>query len=134
MEEYLRRISLKTKLFIMIAVLSNVLGNSLLSIGLHSGAAISSFSPWNYLQALVHPVVAAGVLMLALSMFSQMALMSWADLSYILPVTAAGYVLSALVGQIFLNDHVPLMHWVGIGLITAGVGLVSQTAPAGVEW
>ena len=34
--------------------------------------------------------------------------MSWADLSYILPVTAIGYVLSALAGKLFLAEHISL--------------------------
>ena len=36
-----------------------------------------------------------------------MALLSWADLSYVLPVTAIGYVLVALVGRVFLQSRSP---------------------------
>jgi drug/metabolite transporter (DMT)-like permease len=34
-----------------------------------------------------------------------MTLMSWADLSYILPITAVGYVLSAVAGKVFLDEQ-----------------------------
>jgi uncharacterized membrane protein len=63
-------------------------------------------------------------------MMSRMTLLSWADLSYVLPVTAIGYVLVALVGWAFLNERIPFKRWAGIGLIVAGVALVSlRTAP-----
>ena len=54
-----------------------------------------------------------------------MALLSWADLSYVLPVTSVGYVLVALVGRFFLNEQISAQRWAGIVLIMAGVALVS---------
>jgi uncharacterized membrane protein len=59
-----------------------------------------------------------------------MTLLSWADLSYVLPVTAIGYVLVALLGRVFLAEQIPVKRWAGIVLIVAGVALVSLgTAP-----
>ena len=59
-----------------------------------------------------------------------MTLLSWADLSYVLPVTAIGYVLVALVGRALLNEQISAKRWAGILLIMAGVALVSiGTAP-----
>jgi uncharacterized membrane protein len=61
-----------------------------------------------------------------------MALLSWADLSYVLPVTSVGYVLVALVGRVLLNEQITSKRWAGIVLIMAGVALVSGgSAPAG---
>jgi uncharacterized membrane protein len=63
-------------------------------------------------------------------MMSRMTLLSWADLSYVLPVTAIGYVLVALVGHLLLAEQIPAKRWAGIVLIVAGVALVSLgTAP-----
>jgi drug/metabolite transporter (DMT)-like permease len=48
----------------------------------------------------------------------------------VLPVTAIGYVLVALVGHTFLGEQIPPKRWAGIVLIVAGVALVSLgTAP-----
>ena len=52
-----------------------------------------------YIQALFDPWVAVGVALLILWLLSRMTLLSWADLSYVLPVTSIGYVLTALAGQ-----------------------------------
>ena len=133
MEEYLRRLTRKTRFFVCLVVLANVSGNTLLSAGMR-GAVSSGGSPWSYLHGLLEPQVVIGVVVLAFAMFSQMALMSWADLTYIIPITAFAYVLTAISGQIFLDEAVPPLHWAGILLITGGVALVSQTPPRSPEW
>jgi drug/metabolite transporter (DMT)-like permease len=58
-----------------------------------------------------------------------MALLSWADLSYVLPVTSMAYVLVALVGRFVLHEAVSMAHWSGILLIMIGVALVGSTNP-----
>jgi len=60
---------------------------------------------------------------------SRMALLSWADLSYVLPVTSIGYVVVALLGKVMLNEQITARRWAGIALIMAGVALVSGGTP-----
>jgi uncharacterized membrane protein len=64
-----------------------------------------SFSPLAYMRAVFNPWVALGISLLILWLFSHMTLLSWADLSYVLPVTSIGYVLSALAGKLFLHEE-----------------------------
>jgi len=60
--------------------------------------------------------------------------LSWADLSYVLPVTSMGYVLVALVGRLLLHEQITARRWTGIALIMTGVALVSGgTTPQTVE-
>jgi drug/metabolite transporter (DMT)-like permease len=41
-----------------------------------------------------------------------------------------GYVFVAIVGKVLLNEQITMQRWAGIGLIVAGVALVSGgTAP-----
>ena len=109
----------KTWLFAVIVVLSNAFGNLFLDFGVRGGSW-----PW----------LVAGVLLLILWMLSRMTLLSWADLSFVLPVTAVGYVLSALFGWLFLHESVSAGRWAGTLLIFAGVVLVGGTDPkSGVE-
>jgi drug/metabolite transporter (DMT)-like permease len=120
------RLRIKTWICATVVVLSNVCGNFFLKKGIPSDLP----TPWSYITVLFHPWVALGVVLLILWMMSRMTLLSWADLSYVLPVTAIGYVLVALVGRVFLDEQIPLKRWAGIGLIVAGVALVSLgTAP-----
>jgi len=120
------RLRLKTWICAAIVVLSNVFGNFFLKKGMPSELPTA----WSYIAVLFQPWVALGVVLLILWMISRMTLLSWADLSYVLPVTAVGYVLVALLGRIFLEERISLKRWTGILLIVAGVALVSLgTAP-----
>jgi drug/metabolite transporter (DMT)-like permease len=123
------RLRAKTRLFIGIVLVANISGNSALAYGMHRLGDVGN-SPLAMIGALFHPWVALGVALLILWTFTSMALLSWADLSYVIPVTAIGYVLTALSGRFFLHEAIPLGHWLGILLITAGVMLVGATRPA----
>ena len=120
------RLRFKTWICATVVVLCNVLGNFFLKKGMPSGLP----TPWSYITVLFRPWVSLGVVLLIAWMVSRMTLLSWADLSYVLPVTAIGYVLVALMGWLFLAEHIPGKRWAGIALIVAGVALVSfGTAP-----
>jgi drug/metabolite transporter (DMT)-like permease len=115
------RLRVKTWICASVVVLSNVFGNFFMKRGMPSELP----SPLAYITALFQPSVSLGVVLLILWMLSRMALLSWADLSYVLPVTSVGYVLVALVGRVLLNEQITLQRWAGIVLIMAGVALVS---------
>ncbi len=120
---------LKTRIFTALVVISNVLGNFSLTWGMRQVGSLVSLSPWPYIAALFNPWVALGVSLLIVWLVSQMTLLSWADLSYVLPVTSVGYVLAALAGRLFLHEAISLGRWLGIGLIMTGVAMVGRTAP-----
>ena len=82
--------------------------------------------PFEYITVIFQPWVSIGVLLLIIWLLSRMALLSWADLSYVLPVTSVGYVLVALTGRILLNEQISARRWLGIVLIMSGVALVSM--------
>ena len=105
----------KARLLTVVVVLSNVAGNLLVSLGLKSE------------NGFVWPLVGGGVALLILCKLARITLMSWADLSYILPITAIGYVLSAIAAKLFLSEQISLMRWSGTLLIVAGIVLVGRT-------
>jgi drug/metabolite transporter (DMT)-like permease len=124
------RLRLKTWICAAIVVFSNVFGNFFLKLGMPPQLP----TPAAYITALFQPWVALGVLLLIVWMLSRMALLSWADLSYVLPLTSIGYVLVAIVGWLLLHESIPGRRWAGIVLIMGGVALVSvgstpQTTP-----
>ncbi len=121
--------SRKTGIFTTLTVVTNVLGNLLLSMGMRQIGSLIHRPPSAYITSLFHPLVASGVSLLIVWMVSQMTLLSWADLSFVMPVTSIGYVLTAVVGRVFLHEQVSWQRWGGVGLIVAGVVLVSRTHP-----
>lgn len=124
------RLRLKTWICAAIVVFSNPLGNFFLKRGLPESAQLTT--PMEYIGALFQPWVALGVVLLIVWQMSRMALLSWADLSYVLPVTSVGYVLVALIGKVLLHETITGRRWAGIVLIMAGVALVSGSAPSTV--
>lgn len=89
-------------------------------------------SPLGLIAALFHPWVALGVALLIVWTFTHMALLSWADLSYVMPVTALSYVVTAFAARLFLNETISIERWFGILLVTAGVILVGRTAASSI--
>jgi drug/metabolite transporter (DMT)-like permease len=120
------RLRWKSSVCAGVVVLSNVTGNFFLKAGMPAQLP----TPVAYITVLCRPMVTLGVLLLILWLGSRMALLSWADLSYVLPVTSIGYVLVALAGRLLLHEQITAKRWAGITLIMVGVALVSGgTAP-----
>ena len=122
------RLRWKTRAFAFIVIFSNALGNLFLTWGMRHGAE-TVLSPLSFLRAIFNPWVSLGILLLITWMISKMLLLSWADLTYVLPVTALGYVINALLGRLFLGEQVSAARWAGTLLIMAGVILVGLGNP-----
>ncbi len=112
---------------IVLVVISNVIGNVSLSHGMRQTGAIVSASPLDYLRAFANLWTVAGVVVLAIWMVSNLALLSRADLSFVLPVTASGYVLIALAGHFGLGERISAVRWIAIVAISFGVILAEET-------
>ena len=100
-------------------------GDSMLSHGMKQTGNISLNHLQSVFFALRNPWVAVGIVLLLAFFASYMNALSWADLTYVLPATSLGYVLLALVAKFALHEQVSPMRWIGIALITGGVGFVA---------
>jgi len=103
-------------------------GNLSLAWGMKHFPQSMSANPIPFIRAMFDPFVALGVAALILALLVRMALLSLADLSYVLPVTAVGYVIAAFLGKTFLSETVSNQRWLGTALIFIGAALVSSTA------
>jgi len=119
------RLHWKTRIFTVIVVLSNALGNFALACGMRGRSTVSVL---DYLAAMFTPWVMTGIVLLILWLLSRMALMSWADLSYVLPVTSIAYVASAVLGRVFFGEIVTWQRWLGTAFIVVGIICVGLTA------
>ena len=103
----------------------STLGDSLLARGMKTLGGASLHNIPGLLLAILNPYVGMGILLLLAFFASYMSALSWADLTYVLPATSLGYVLLALVARFVLHEHVSPLRWLGIVLITGGVGFVA---------
>ena len=100
-------------------------GDSMLSHGMKQTGNISLHHLQDIILAVLNPWVAVGIVLLLAFFASYMNALSWADLTYVLPATSLGYVLLALVAKFALHEQVSPLRWIGIALISGGVGFVA---------
>lgn len=123
----------KTLWLALLVIFLNSSGNLSLTLGMRSLSETMSADPLGYIRAMLQPQVALGTLLLILWLLTRMALFSWADLSFVVPVTAVGYILAALLGHFFLGEAVSPTNWIGTFLIFFGTLFVSATKPKTTE-
>jgi len=120
----------RTYFLLLLFLALRALGNLSLAWGTKHMPETLGADPLVYIRSLLHPGIAMGVAMLILALLARLALLSLADLSFILPMTAIGYVLAALLGRVFLNETVSPQRWLAVVLIFGGAVLVSATPQA----
>ena len=101
-------------------------GDILLARGMKDLGPVQVHHLQSLLAALLNPWVFFGIVCLICSFGSYMTALSWADLTYVLPATAFGYVLLALLSKYFLHETISAYRWAGILLISCGVGWVTR--------
>jgi drug/metabolite transporter (DMT)-like permease len=101
-------------------------GDPLLSYGMKQVGAVDLSHPFSVILAVLNPWVALGIVFLLAFMACYLSALSWADLTYVLPATSIGYVLMVLIAKFMLHEHVSVLRWLGVVLIAAGVGFVTQ--------
>ena len=102
------------------------LGDTCLSQGMTSLPPISLAHPVSLLAAVFTPWIGAGIALLIGFFASYLTALSWADLTYVLPATAFGNVIVALLAKFWLHESISWQRWAGIVLITVGVGFVAH--------
>lgn len=101
-------------------------GDSLLSYGMKQVGNVSLSHPAELLLAIANTWVALGIVLLLGFFASYMSALSWADLTYVLPASSLGYVLLALIARFILHEQVSVTRWLGIALVSSGVGFVTS--------
>jgi uncharacterized membrane protein len=120
--------TLKTWFILLFFLALKAAGNSSMAWGMKMVPERMSMNPAIYLRAMLNPFVAMGVAALILALLTRMALLSLADLSFVLPVTAIGYVIAVFLGKMLLHETVTPQRWMGTLLIFGGALLVGTTS------
>ena len=113
-------------LILGLVAVSAPLGDTCLSRGMTELPSISLAHPLSLISAVFTPWIAAGIALLIGFFASYLTALSWADLTYVLPTTAFGNVIVALLSRFWLHEPISFQRWFGIVLITIGVGFVAH--------
>jgi transporter family protein len=118
------------KLLIVIMVMALVDSASCLltSKGMKQVGEISTLHPRKLLgvgrRMVKNRLLVLGFVLQASTFFMFLTVLSWADLSFVVPMAAIGYVISLLGAKFFLKEQVSKERWLGTLLIGAGVVMV----------
>ena len=113
-------------LILLCVMLTASVGDTLLSHGMSQVGPVSFSNLGLLFTALSNPWVIAGILLLLGFFASYLTALSWADLTFVLPSTAFGYIVVALLAHFWQHEHISLSRWLGIILIVCGVGFVAN--------
>ena len=120
------KLKLRQYLILGLVSICAPLGDTFLSRGMTQIPAITLAHPGSLIAAVFTPWIATGIALLIGFFASYLTALSWADLTYVLPATAFGNVIVALLSKFWLHEPISLARWAGIVLITIGVGFVAQ--------
>src|SRR5258708_6615047 len=113
-------------LILLAVMLTASVGDTLLSHGMRQVGPVSLHNLGLLFVALRNPWVITGILCLLGFFASYLSALSWADLTFVLPATAFGYVVVALLARFWQQEHISVYRWLGIVLIVCGVGFVAN--------
>jgi drug/metabolite transporter (DMT)-like permease len=126
------RLAPQQYLILLTVMVTASFGDALLSRGMSQMGAVDLHHPAILLRALANLNIVIGIVLLIGFFASYMAALSWADLTFVMPATAFGNVMVALIGRFWLHEHLSLSRWIGILLLTCAVGFVAN-GPARTE-
>src|SRR5262249_49939980 len=119
---------MKTFLLLCSLVVGSSLGEILSAKGMRKVGSVS-FRPKALIGSMGRmirsPYLFAGVVCLAVAFFSFISLLSYADLSFVVPLTAVSYITNTVGARFFLNERISKERWIGTLLVTVGVVVVS---------
>jgi drug/metabolite transporter (DMT)-like permease len=119
---------MRTFLFLTIVVLSGTGGDIAVTHAMKQIGEVKNFAPRALLGVLRRVLQSGwmwlGIALMALAFFSLLALLSWAEVSFVVPATATNFIVGALGAKFLLKERVSKARWAGVLLVAAGVALV----------
>lgn len=78
-------------------------------------------------RAFSKPLVLAGLTCYAIGALAWLIVLSRLDLGFAYPMVALTYAIIPIAAHVFLGEEIPILLWVGIGIVIVGVLLIAQT-------
>lgn len=119
---------MRTTLAFAIMVLSGAFGEIAITHVMKQIGEVHSFAPRVLFGVLRHASrmvwLWVGIALIAIGFFSMLALLSWENVSFVVPSTALSYAVGAFGAKFLLGEKVNRVRWMGVSLVCIGVALV----------
>ena len=125
---------LKTIAVLLVGLCMESLGNVLLrkgmkevgEVGASGGFAIGPLFH-TFLKAVTNLTVISGVALDAMFFACFLVALSWSEVSVVLPLTAVGYLTTALAAKLIVHEDITALRWAGTLVIVVGCMMVAKT-------
>ena len=112
-----------------VVILAGAAGDVTVTRGMKAVGEVSSFRPAALLQVLRRMIrtrsIWFAVFWKAAAFFSFLALLTHADLSWVVPATAVSFVVETVAARYLLGEQVNRTRWAGAFCVCLGVALIS---------
>src|SRR5712691_12760778 len=120
---------MQTALMLAILILSGALGDVYIAKGMKQVGEIRTLRLRALLllgrKMLSNVAFLLGLLYMIAGFLTFLVVLSWADLSFIIPATSLNFVLATLGAKLILKENINRLRWFGTVLVGLGVALVS---------
>ena len=121
----------RTIAVLLVGLCLESVGNVLLRKGMSQVGEVKSFSIPAlfdvFLKGITNLTVISGVALDALFFVCFLIALSWTEVSIVLPLTAAGYITTALFAKLLLHEDISTLRWVGTCVIVIGCIMVGKS-------
>ena len=113
-------------LIIISSIACSALAQIMLKLGMGK-VVIDSITLESLLRLFFNPFILAGMTLYVTAMLIWLYVLKNVEVSYAYPFTALGFVMVMAISYFFLAEQVTLLRIAGIGLIVAGIFLISKS-------
>jgi multidrug transporter EmrE-like cation transporter len=119
-----------TAIFLLLLVCCSTGGEIAIAKGAKEVGEPASLRPLDLLRFLRRVMrtswLLLGIILMAISFYALLLLLSWQPVSFVIPSSALSYVVGTLGAKYFLHEQISGSRWAGILLVCVGVALVAK--------
>jgi drug/metabolite transporter (DMT)-like permease len=119
---------MREAIFFFFIVLAGTGGELCVSKAMKSIGEVHDFRPKALFQFVLEslrlPWMWLGVLLMSLGFFSLLGILSFQEVSFVVPVSALSYAAGAFGAKVFLGERITRNRWIGIAVVCVGVSIV----------
>ena len=119
---------MREAIFFFFIVVAGTGGELCVSRAMKSVGEVHDFRPRALVRFALHalrlPWMWLGVALMSLGFFSLLGILSFQEVSFVVPVSALSYAAGAFGAKAFLGEQINRNRWIGIAVVSIGVAIV----------